>query len=115
VDEAAALAVEGQSPAGKERIEEFRNLLGVKALRIAVVQASEKAGRAAAVSERVKLTKANPDGRDVGCLSFQLVQVDGRWLLKDIDFDTEARAKEKLEAFVKKHPDAKELPGKPQP
>ncbi len=109
VDEAMALAVEGQGPS-KKQIEEFPKLLSVKALKIANVLASDKRAQAIAVSEAVKLTKANPDGRDTGALVFALVKSGDKWLVKDIDFRTEGAAKERLKAFEKKNPDAKELP-----
>lgn len=114
VDYAAALAVAGQAPAQKERIEEFGKLIGVKALKIARVLASEKLGQAIAVSEAVKLAKANPDGRDTGVLVFALVRSGNKWLVKDIDFRTEGAAKERLKAFEKKNPDAKENSAKPK-
>lgn len=107
-DDAKALAVEGQSPAKAKSIEKLKALLNVKTLKISSVHASEKKGQAVAVSEAVKLTKANPDGRDTGCLVFTLVRSGGRWLLKDIDFRTEADAREKVKAFLKKNPDAQE-------
>jgi hypothetical protein len=112
LEDAAALAVEGRSPAQKKRIEEFKGLLGVKALGIARVVVSEKKGRAIALSRAIKLTKTNPDGRDTGCLVFALVESRGRWLLEDIDFRTEEAAREKVEGFQKKNPDAKEIPSR---
>src|SRR5579885_1314453 len=68
VDDAAAWAVEGQGPAKRKRIEEFKGRLGVRALKIAKVLVGERKGEAIAISEPVKLTKANPDGRDGGRL-----------------------------------------------
>lgn len=111
-ESAAALAVEGQSPSKKERIDEFKALVAVDTLKVVRVQASSKKGQAVAISEQVKLTKANPDGRDTGVLSFKLVRVNGKWLLKDIDFDTEAKAREKIDVFKKKNPDAEEVPAR---
>src|SRR4051812_19551941 len=60
VDDAAASAVKGQSPAAKKRVEELRKLVGAKALKITTAFASPKDGQAIAVSEPVKLTRANP-------------------------------------------------------
>ncbi len=112
VEDAAALAVEGQSPAKKERIEQFKGLLSVKAFKITRVLVGEKKGQAIAVSEAVKLTKASPDGQDTGCLVFALVKSRDKWLVKDIDFRTEEAAKEKVNGFEKKNPGAKEIPAK---
>ena len=41
---------------------------------------------------------------------FTLIRKDGRWLLKDIDFETEASAKEEIKDFREANPDAKEIP-----
>jgi hypothetical protein len=112
VKDAGALAVGGRSPAKKERIEEFKVLLGRKSLEIARVLVGEKKGQAIALSEAVKLTKANPDGRDTGYLVFALVKSKDQWLLADIDFRTEQAAREKFEEFQKKNPDAKEIPAR---
>src|SRR5262249_37766414 len=80
--EAAALAEPGQSPAGKERIQEFKELVGAKALKLVSVHATDTQGRALAVSEPVRLTKANPNGQDKGALLFTLKKVDGKWLVR---------------------------------
>jgi hypothetical protein len=112
VADAAALAVEGQSPAKTKGIEKFRKLVGAKTLKIDRVLASGKKGRAIAVSEAVKLTKANPDGRDSGVLVFALDKAGDNWLVRDIDFRNAADAKEKVQGFAKKNPDAKEIPAK---
>lgn len=114
-DRAAGLAVKGQSPAKPKRIKEMKNLLGGKnQLKIVTVFFSAKKGRACAVSEMVQLTKANPDKRNTGVLSFKLDKVKGKWLVRDIDFDTTDKAKSKTEDFKKNNADAKEIPGKAQ-
>jgi hypothetical protein len=112
VQEAAALAVPDQSPAQKTRIEEFKELLGEQALKIVSVHFSDKNGRAMAVSQPVKLTKANPDGRNMGRLVFELTRMGDKWLLKDIDFRTDEAAQERVKTFGQKYPDAKEIPAK---
>jgi hypothetical protein len=76
-------------------------------------KASEKTGQATAVSDKIKLPKARPDGTDTGVVSFLLVNLRGKWLVKDIDFDTEDRAKSKYREFGKKNPNATEIPAKP--
>lgn len=112
VGKATPLADPRTSLAAERGVKEFQKILGVKALKIPTVYLSEKKGQAAAMSEAVKLTKADPDGRDSGVLSFKLVREQGKWLLKDIDFDTKEKATEKIKAFRKKYADAKELPPK---
>lgn len=110
---AAGLAVKGQSPAKPKNIKEMRKLLGGKnRVKIATVIFSAKKDRACAVSETVTLTKANPDKRNTGVLSFKLDKVKGKWLVRDIDFDTADKAKTKTEDFKKQNPDAKEIPAK---
>jgi hypothetical protein len=109
-EDAAALAVEGKSPAKKKRIEELKRLLGGKALKLPTVLVGETKGEAIAVSESVKLTQANPDGRDTGCLVFGLVKSGDKWLVRDIDFPTAEAAKEKVKGFEKKNRDSKEIP-----
>lgn len=112
-DVAAGLAVKGQSPAKPKNIKEMRKLLGGKnQLKIVTVFFSAKKSRACAVSEMVQLTKANPDKRNTGVLSFKLDKVKGKWLVRDIDFDTADKAKSKVEEFKKNNADAKEIPGK---
>jgi hypothetical protein len=110
VDDAVALAVAGQSPSRKERIEEFQALVAAKAVKLPTVWADETKGQAVAVSEEVKITRANPDGRDAGHLTFELIKSGGKWRVKDIDFETAEKAKEQVEKFRKKYADAKELP-----
>jgi hypothetical protein len=112
-DAAAALAEEGQSPSREKSINELKEMLGVKALKLVTVHASDGKGRAIAVSEGVKLAQANPDGRDKGLLVFELKKTDKGWLVRDIDFRTEDRAKEQVKQFLEKYADAKELPAKP--
>lgn len=112
VDDAVALAVVGQSPSRKDNIEEFKALVAAKAVELPTVWADEKTGRAIAMSEEVKITRANPDGRDTGRLTFGLVKSGDKWLVKDIDFKTGAKAKEQVETFRKKYADAKELPAR---
>jgi hypothetical protein len=112
VDDAMALAVEGKSPAKKKRIQELAVLVGAKTLDMDRVLASEKKGQAIAVSKAIRLTKANPDGRDTGRLVFGLVKSGNNWLVRDIDFATEERAKEKVKRFENKNADVKEIAGK---
>jgi len=114
VDKATPLADPNTSLAAEKGVKKFQKRLGVKALKIPTVYVSEKQGQAAAMSEAVTLTKANPDKRDSGVLSFLLIRVEGKWLLKDIDFDTKERAAVKVKDFPKQYPDAKELPPKPK-
>lgn len=109
-DDAVKLAVEGQSPSNKDKIEEFKALVDAKSVRFPTVFVGTTKGQAIAVSEAVKITEADSDGRDTGRLVFALVKSRDQWLVKDIDFRTEANAKEQVEKFKSKNADAKELP-----
>ena len=95
VDDAVALAVEGQSPSKPEKVKEFKTI--VKAAKIQSVWEDE--GNAIAVSDEIK---------DKGYLVFALVRSKDKWLVKDIDLRSEEKAKEQVEKFKKKYPKAKE-------
>lgn len=109
VEAAQALAVEGADPAKKKTIEEFQAMLRANALKVPTVLVGEKLGKALAVSEPVKVTMANPDGRDTGVMTFQVVKVKDKWRVKDIDFKTPEKAKADLADFKTKHADAVEV------
>lgn len=110
VDEAIALAVNGQSPSRKKTIEEVKALVGANALKLPTVWADDKKGQAIAVSAEIMLMKPSPDGLNKGHLIFNLVKTDGKWLIKDIEIRSKERAAEQMESFKKKCTDAKELP-----
>src|SRR5262249_14729232 len=68
VDDAIALAVDGQSPGRKKTIEEVKALVGAKALKLPTVWADDKQGQAIAVSDEITLMKVGPDGQNKGHL-----------------------------------------------
>lgn len=111
-EEAAGLGVEGKSPGRKEKVEEFKSLVDAKTVKLPAVWSDDKKGQAIAVSEEVKLTKAQPDGTDKGCLVFALIKTGDKWQVKDIDFGSEAQAKDQVSRFKQKNPDAKEMSSK---
>lgn len=113
-EDAAALARPGQSPSNPERIAEFKTIVNVKALKFPSVLSSEKKSEAVAQSEAVKLPKPTPDGKDQGHVMVTLVRVDGKWRVKDIDFRSEDKAKERMKSFAEANPDAREVPAKPE-
>ena len=45
-----------------------------------------------------------------GPLVFTLIKRDGIWLLDDIDVETAATAKDELDRFLERYPDAVEIP-----
>lgn len=107
VADATNLAVPGQSPSRKVRIEEFKELLNGKTLKIASVHVSEKSREALAVSAKVQLTRKNPDGTDQGCIVFKLISAANGWQVKDIDFRSEEAGRARVEQFIKDKPDTK--------
>ena len=110
VDDAVALALADRAASDKKQVQELNAFIEAETLKIPIVWAGEKSGRAIARTEHVKIAEANPDGRDTGYLVFTLVKSQGKWLVDDIDFDTDERAKQQIEDFKKKNLDAKSLP-----
>ena len=112
VDDAVAIALADRTASDKKQVEELNVFIEAETLKIPIVWVGETRGQAIAATERVKLTEADTDGPDTGYLVFLLVKSQGKWLVDDIDFDTEERAKRQVEDFKKKNLDAKSLPGK---
>lgn len=116
VDDATAIARANTQASDKDTLHELDALIDAPTLKVPTVLVGQLNGRAIAVSEQVKLTE--PDhGRDTGYLVFQIIleQSTNKWLVIDIDFDTEQRKKEQVEAFKKDHSDAKSVPVTPKP
>jgi hypothetical protein len=111
-DEAAALAIPNQKPPSKQRAEGLKELDGKKAIALVSVLASENSGRATAISEFIQLKKPNFDGQEKGCLVISLNKEEGGWLIRDLDLTSEDGAKGRVADFARRHPDAKEVPGK---
>ena len=109
-DDAVKLAAEGQSTAKPKKIEEFKDGVGKDKLALPTVLFSDAKKYALAVSDPLKLTKANPDGtQPEGVLVFVLVKRGDDWRVKDIDFRDTEKAKKLVEDMKKLMPDATEL------
>jgi hypothetical protein len=102
--EAAAMGEPGKAYSREEAIRQFAEL-NVKKLAIVSVHADPV--NALSITENVK-----GDHNREGPLVLTLVRKDGRWLIRDVDLETEASAKDELERFLKKYPDARSLPEK---
>ena len=103
-DEAAALGQPGQSPSRAEKIKKEFGELNLKKLAVIRVYA----GKDAAL-----VMTGNAKHKDrTGPMVLTLVKKDGRWLVRDIDLETEASAQGELKRFQEKHPDAKPEPDK---
>jgi hypothetical protein len=105
VEDAVALAEKDH--VSERQVRKLKNLLAAKAVALASARASEKGNTALVITEEVWLTKPNPDGQDTGRLLLTLTRKGGRWLVRDIDFRSEAKTKEAERRFLKKFPDAK--------
>ena len=112
VDDAVAIALADTTASDQKQVKELNAFIEAETLKIPIVWVGEKRGQALAVTEQVKLTEADTDGPDTGYLVFLLVKSQGKWLVDDIDFNTEERAKRQVEDFKKKNLDARSLPGK---
>lgn len=110
----AAVAMTLRPAIDKEYVEDLNDMIEAESLEIPIVWWGEKKGQAIARTKQVKITEADPDGRDTGYLVFLLVMSDGKWLVDDIDFDTAEKAKQQVADFKKANLDAKSLPIKPK-
>lgn len=114
-EDAAALALENKSAGRPKTLRTLRRLVTTPKLKVTTVLVGAKKGQSLAVSEHVKIAEANPDGRNTGYLVFLLFESQGKWLVDDIDFDTEAKMQKKVAEFRQQNPDAKPLPASPDP
>lgn len=110
---ATALALPGSVEGSEKRIAEYRELFAGNTIRAASSHVSTGKEQALVITEEVKLAKAARDGRDKGPLIVKLTKLKGGWLVRDVDFKTEERAKEELKEFLAKYPDAKAEPAPP--
>jgi regulation of enolase protein 1 (concanavalin A-like superfamily) len=113
VGEAAALA-DDQFPVGQ--IRELRDQIKARTVSVVTVLASDTGPRkkALAITQRVQVTKADPDGRDTGKLAITLAKRDDRgWFVEDIDFGSEESIKDEVVRFLKEFPGARPVPPLP--
>ena len=109
--EAAALGEPGQSPSREEKVQrELTDGLATMQVGLVSVHVSGKGNRALVITDTVQLAEPNPDGRDKGQLVLTLTRKGKRWLVRDIDFESEESAKEELKRFLKEFPDARHDP-----
>jgi RNA polymerase sigma factor (sigma-70 family) len=105
--EAAALGQPGQGPSRPKKVEE---LAPFKGQNVAIARLHADEANALAVTGPVILREHR--GARKGMIQLTLVKKDGRWLVRDIDFETEESAKAELQRFLAKHPGAKQVPEK---
>ena len=106
IDEAVALVPAGRGPTSRRGIREFAALFGGKSLDLALVRVSEKRGRGIAVSETVKPNQPIPDGPDPVTVVLEMGRDGGDWLIRDVDFDSDERAAQRLANFAADFADA---------
>ncbi len=111
VEDAAALAEKGH--VSERQVRKLKDRLAAKAVGVASARASDKGRTALVVTEEVRLAKPNPDGRDSGRLLLTLTRTGDRWLVRDIDFRSEAETKDAVRRFLKKFPDARPVDDRP--
>lgn len=113
-DVAQTASLAKNSPADPKRIRELPEILNVQRLKIQTVYINDpaKPTQALATSVAVKLDEEhkNPDGRRDGFLVFTLEFTDEKWFVIDIDFETDARAEEELNKFLKANPNSIGIP-----
>ena len=103
IEEAAKLGEPGQTPSQPKAIKE--NFSAVQVGKFAVKSVHADASAALAISSDVK------DDRDrKGPLVFTLAKKDDRWLIRDIDLESAETAKDELQRFLERRPDAKLIP-----
>jgi hypothetical protein len=104
-DVATATSLAKNSPADPKRIQELPEFLNIQRLKIETVYVNDlaKPTQALATSVAVKLDEEhkNPDGQRDGFLVFRLEFTDDKWLVIDIDFETESGAEKELNRFLK--------------
>jgi len=113
IEAAAQLAVRERGSGDAAQIKDFQAVIAAKPLKMKTVWADDLNGRAIAVTGEVRIAEADPDGQDCGFLILELVRSEGRWLVDDVDFRSEAKKDRAVAEFKKVHPDAREFPSKP--
>ena len=112
VEKAAALTLPRSVEGSKKRIDEYRQRVVAKNIKLASTHVSAAKGRAFVVTEVVQLVKDKPDDPDKGALAIKLSKTDGHWLVRDVDVTTKEVAKQQLKQFLQKYQDAKAVPEK---
>jgi uncharacterized protein (TIGR03067 family) len=111
IAQAAELAKD--APADPKRIKQFPELLNVQRLKIPTVYVNDpaKPTRALATSVAIKLDEEHkqPDGQRDVLLVFTLKLINEKWLVTDIDFESESGADDELKSFIKSNPNSIEL------
>ncbi len=109
-DVAKAAALAKDAPADPKQIHEFPKLVNLQRLKIETVYVNDpaKPTLALATSAAVKLDEEhkNPDGRRNGFLVFTLELTDDKWIVSDIDFETDSGAEEELKQFLEVNPNS---------
>ena len=117
-DVAKAASLAKNSPADPKRIHELPEFLNVQRLKLETVYVNDlaKPTRALATSVAVKLDEEHktPDGRRDGFMVFALELTDDKWLVTDIDFESESGAEKELNEFLKANPKSIGIPPQSQ-
>jgi uncharacterized protein (TIGR03067 family) len=113
-DVAKAATLAKNAPADTKRIKELPEFLNVQRLKIQTVYVNDPANpkKALATSVAVKLDEEHkqPDGQRDGFMVFTLELTDGKWLVIDIDFESEVGSEKELKRFLEANPNSFGLP-----
>ena len=117
-DVAKAASLAKNSPADPKRIQDLPEFLNVQRLKIETVYINDPAkptqALATSVAVRLEEEHKDPDGRRDGFMVFTLEFTDDKWLVIDIDFETESGAEKELNKFLKANPNSIGIPPQSQ-
>ena len=97
-------------PATQPVIDQITNALGQQKLTVATALISETKLRSLVVSEPFRITLSGETPPPLGRYELQLAETNGRWVIRDMDFETLEHAENALAEFRKLHADAREIP-----
>lgn len=110
VDDAVSLGLEGRQASDKTQVLELNEMIDAPTINVQIVWAGVKNGLAIAVTEQVTVTEADLGEPVTGYLVFSLKNLEDKWLVDDLDFDTEEKSNKQVEEFRKENLDAEFLP-----
>jgi hypothetical protein len=110
VDDAVSLGLPDRAASDQTQVIELYKLIDAPTVKIPAVWVSVKNGHAIAVTEQVTIKEPDLDKPESGYFVFSLEKLEDRWLVDDIDYDSEIEANEQVEEFKKANLDAESLP-----
>jgi polysaccharide biosynthesis/export protein len=105
-DDAVALAESSSSASLPGNIEKLRGEVVGERPVLESVYVSEKEHAAIAVTSRLSLKGTQPEGRKRGRLLLTLARMEGAWLIKGVDIETDETAVQEIKKFEEQYADA---------